>query len=158
VLFDEYPENQDIIFQYINGLIVAGKYSKAQSILEKGKAQIVETRQYHFIKAYISHQLGDQNSFQRELASTQIEDHYDKLISDLLLRKQDYNSVFSTIFKHAELDDYKYTQLVKEDVEKFTYNYINKPQFKDSILVREEFRSVTEPIRLPASLEFLPSQ
>ena len=74
------------------------------------------------------------------------------------MQKHNYTDVYATIFQEGELDAYKFTHLIKEDAEKFTYKYINKPQFKDAILVREEFRSVTEPIRLPSSLEFKPSK
>jgi predicted Zn-dependent protease len=156
--FELYPEGQDVVFEYVNVLIESGKYQEALSVLNQSEAEIAETRQYHFMKAYISHQLGDRKSFHRELASTQVEGRYDKLLTNLFLQKHNYTDVYATIFQQGELDAYKFTYLIKEDAEKFTYKYINKPQFKDAILVREEFRSVTEPIRLPSSLEFKPSK
>lgn len=154
--FELNPENQELAFEYVNVLIAAEKYKEALAVLEQDQAGVSKTRQYHFMKAYISHQQGDKKTFHRELASTQVEGRYDKLLTNLFLQKQNYTDVYATIFQQGELDAYKFTQLVKEDAEKFTYKYINKPQFKDAILVREEFRSVTEPIRLPSSLEFNP--
>lgn len=156
--FQQHPDSQDVVFEYVNVLIESGKYKDAMEVLNHGEAEIAETRQYHFMKAYISHQLGDRKSFHRELASTQVEGRYDKLLTNLFLQKHNYTDVYATIFQEGELDAYKFTHLIKEDAEKFTYKYINKPHFKDAILVREEFRSVTEPIRLPSSLEFNPSK
>lgn len=157
-LFQLHPESQDVVFEYVNVLIESGKYKEALLVLSQNEAEVAETRQYHFMKAYISHQLGDRKAFHRELASTQVEGRYDKLLTNLFLQKHNYTDVYATIFQEGELDAYKFTHLIKEDAEKFTYKYINKPQFKDAILVREEFRSVTEPIRLPSSLEFKPSK
>ncbi len=156
--FQQHSDGQDVVFEYVNVLIESGKYQEALDVLSRSEARVAESRQYHFMKAYISHQLGDKKSFHRELASTQVEGRYDKLLTNLFLQKHNYTEVYATIFQEAELDAYKFTHLIKEDAEKFTYKYINKPQFKDAILVREEFRSVTEPIRLPSSLEFSPSK
>ena len=157
-LFDQYPENQDVVLEYSNALIKSEKYKQALNILDQAGIRVSETRQYHFMRAYISHHLGDTTAFRRELASTQVESRYDKLLTQLFLQKNKYTDIYSTIFKLEEIDEYKLNYLVKDEVEKFTSKYMNKPQFKDSILVREEFRSVTEPIRLPTSLEFKPAQ
>ena len=157
-LFDQYPENQDVVLEYSNRLIQSEKYKEALGVLDQSGSQVSETRQYHFMKAYISHRLGDKTAFRRELASTQVEGRYDKLLTQLFLQKHKYNDVYSAIFKLEELDEFKLVYLVKEEAEKFTSKYINQPQFKDAILVREEYRPVTEPIRLPASLEFKPAQ
>lgn len=157
-LFNLYPENQEVVLEYSNTLIKSEKYKEALSVLDQSGGQISEARQYHFMKAYISHHLGDKTTFRRELASTQVEGRYDKLLTQLFLQKHKYNDVYSTIFRLEEMDEFKLIYLVKEEAEKFTSKYMNKPQFKDAILVREEFRSVTEPIRLPASLEFKPAE
>jgi tetratricopeptide (TPR) repeat protein len=156
--FAKHPDNQEVIFEYVNTLIQAQDYEQAQAVLDQSAAQIAETRQYHFMKAFISHQAGDKKEFRRHLASTQVEDRYDHMLTNLFLQKQDYAGVYATIFKQGEIDEYKFTHLVKQATEQFAHTHINNPHFKDAILEREEYRSVTEPIRLPASLEFKPSK
>ncbi len=158
VLFQKHSDDPEVVLEYAHVLITHEQYKNALDILDQSQSQVAETRQFHFMKSYIFHQSGDKAAFRRELASTQVEDRYDKMLNNLFLQKKNYNDTYQTIFKQSELDEFKYTQLVKEEALQFTKNYINKPQFKDATLVRQEFKPLTEPIRLPSSLEIAPSE
>ncbi len=155
---ERHPENQDIAFEYVNTLIEAEDYKQALAVLDYSQAQLADTRQYHFMKSYIYHKSGHRKNFQRELASTQVEKRYEKLLTHLFLQKRSYADVYDTIFQKAEFNEYKFNRLVKQAAEQFAYSYIYKTQLKDAILVREEFRPMTEPLRLPSGLEFSPSK
>lgn len=151
----QYNEESDIILQYAHMLIQNKEYETALSILSSSKAtQVSDFRQYHFMKSYIYFQQGKKSEFQKHLNLTSVEEKYKKDLMDLFLNQSRYLEVYAKIFQKEELEQYKITQLVRQNAEAYTYKYINKPRFKDAVLVREEFTPVTEPIRLPASLEF----
>lgn len=156
-LFDarnEYENQVDLTLSYAHLLIQTNQMDEALQVLDAPIAQMTEQKSYHFMRAYIYFHQGDKQKFQKHLALTNIDDKYKKELAAVFINKSSYGEVFNKVFQQDKIADQKLSLVVKESAEKYTFKYINKPQFKDAVLVREEYRPVTEPIRLPASLEF----
>lgn len=144
-VIDEQSDGRLARIEYARQLVELNRFEETLQALKN----VVDDADTYLMKAYASLKLGDSENYKRyapHLAS--------KDLTDLLLQKKSYKELYSKQFEVQGGIDGFVVKSLRDKVENSVLAYISKPEFKDVSQMRKELQSISQPIRLPASLEF----